>query len=65
MRAEVILAMEFSSAPPWGAARVAGLRALAESIAANTPGLVWKVWTEGEAEGRAGGLYALASRAEA
>ncbi len=57
--------MDFVAAPPWGAERVAALRALAESIAADTPGLLWKIWTEDAAAGRAGGLYAFASRAEA
>jgi endonuclease/exonuclease/phosphatase (EEP) superfamily protein YafD len=61
----VILAMDFASPPPWGEARVAKLRALAESIAAETPGLLWKIWTEDAAAGRAGGIYAFASRAEA
>jgi hypothetical protein len=57
--------MDFAAAPPWGAERVAALRALAESIATDTPGLLWKIWTEDEAAGRAGGLYAFRSRAEA
>jgi hypothetical protein len=57
--------MDFASPPPWGAERDAKLRALAESIAAETPGLVWKIWTEDESAGRAGGLYAFATRAEA
>jgi hypothetical protein len=45
----VILAMDFASPPPWG----------------ETPGLLWKIWTEDAAAGRAGGIYAFASRAEA
>jgi len=57
--------MDFASPPPWGEARVARLRALADRIAAETPGLLWKIWTEDEAAGRAGGLYAFRSRAEA
>lgn len=57
--------MDFASPPPWGEERAARLRALARSIAADTPGLLWKVWTEDEAAGRAGGLYAFRSRGEA
>ncbi len=61
----VILAMDFSAASPWGEERAVALRSLALSIAADTPGLLWKTWTEDEAEGRAGGLYAFRSRAAA
>jgi hypothetical protein len=57
--------MDFASPPPWGAERDARLRALAESIAAETPGLLWKIWTEDQAAGRAGGLYAFTNRADA
>ena len=57
--------MDFSTAPPWGEARVAALRALAESIARDTPGLLWKIWTEDQEASRAGGLYAFASRGQA
>ena len=32
------------------------LRGLAESIA-NEPGLIWKIWTENQAAGEAGGIY--------
>ena len=65
----IILQMDFATAPPPyplpGAARNALLRDLAHSIANGTPGLVWKIWTEDAAAGRAGGLYAFASRADA
>ncbi|MBY0339437.1 MAG: YdhR family protein [Acetobacteraceae bacterium] len=61
----VVLEMNFRAAPPWGAARVEKLRALADAIAAETPGLLWKIWTEDAAAGRAGGIYAFATRAEA
>jgi hypothetical protein len=57
--------MDFASPPPWGAERDARLRALAESIAAETPGLLWKIWTEDQTAGRAGGLYAFTNRADA
>lgn len=64
--ASVILQMDFATAPPPypppGAERNALLRTLAHSIADNTPGLVWKIWTEDAAAGRAGGLYAFTTR---
>lgn len=67
--ARVILQMDFATPPPPypepGEARDALLRPLAHSIATETPGLVWKIWTEDAAAGRAGGLYAFTSREEA
>jgi len=60
-----MLQMDFASPPPWGAERNAKLRALAHAIAAETPGLLWKIWTEDEAAGRAGGLYCFETRAQA
>lgn len=60
-----ILQMDFLSPPPWGAAREAALAPLARSIAQDTPGLLWKIWTEDAASGRAGGIYAFADRAAA
>jgi len=65
----IILQMDFATAPPPypppGAARNALLRELAHSIANDTPGLVWKIWTEDAAADRAGGLYAFTNRADA
>ena len=63
--APVILAMDFSWTPSDDPAVQASLRVLAESIAADTPGLLWKIWTRDAARGRAGGLYASADRAAA
>jgi hypothetical protein len=60
-----MLAMDFASPPPWGAARDAALAPLAQSIASDTPGLLWKLWIEDAPAGRAGGLYCFASRGEA
>lgn len=61
--------MDFATAPPPypapGAERNALLRSLAHSIADDTPGLLWKIWTEDAAAGRAGGLYAFTSREHA
>jgi len=63
----VILQMDFAPPPypPPGAARNALLLGLAHSIAKETPGLLWKIWTEDAAVGRAGGLYAFTNRADA
>ena len=61
----VILAMDFRSPPPFGPARDAALAPLAESIARDTPGLLWKIWTEDEANGEAGGIYLFVDRASA
>jgi len=65
----VILQMDFATAPPPypapGDERNALLLPLAHSIAADTPGLVWKIWTEDAASGRAGGLYAFTTREHA
>ena len=63
--APVILAMDFCRAPSDDPAVHAALQALAESIAADTPGLLWKIWTHDAARGRAGGLYAFRDRGAA
>lgn len=48
----------------FGPERTEALRPLAEDIA-RQPGLVWKIWTEDQAAGRAGGVYLFESRAAA
>ena len=66
MTPKAILQMDFiSPPPPPGPARDAALAPLARSIAQDTPGLVWKIWTEDAARGRAGGLYAFITREHA
>jgi hypothetical protein len=40
------------------------MEGLAQDIAAE-PDLVWKIWTENQAERRAGGIYVFATRAGA
>lgn len=51
-----LLHITFPYAGPWGEQMAQDFRELAVDIG-NTPGLVWKVWTESRAEGRAGGTY--------
>ncbi len=51
-----ILQVDFPFAGPWGQAMAEALEGLARSIA-EEPGLVWKIWTENEAAGEAGGIY--------
>ncbi|TCZ64338.1 monooxygenase [Roseicella aquatilis] len=60
----VVLIFDFPARPLGGPEQGAALRALAESIAGE-PGLLWKIWTESAAEGRAGGIYLFESRAAA
>lgn len=48
----------------FGPERTEALKPLAEDIA-GTPGLLWKIWTEEPAAGRAGGVYLFESRAAA
>lgn len=57
-----ILEFDFSFNGPWGTALAGAMQGLARDIAAE-PGLLWKLWTENEAEGRAGGIYAFESNA--
>lgn len=51
-----LLQVDFQYQGPWGDGMTAALRGLAESIA-NEPGLIWKIWTENQAAGEAGGIY--------
>lgn len=52
----VLLQIDFPAQGPWGSQMSGAYRQLAESIA-REPGLVWKIWTERESVGRAGGVY--------
>jgi hypothetical protein len=58
--AHTLLQFDFPFSGPWGADMTAAMEGLAQDIAAE-PGLVWKVWTENRAEGRAGGIYVFDS----
>lgn len=59
-----LVQVDFPHPGPWGDEMAAALDGLARSIASE-PGFLFKYWTENRAEGRAGGIYAFASRAEA
>ncbi|MBU8542250.1 MULTISPECIES: YdhR family protein [Roseomonadaceae] len=48
----------------FGPERTEALRPLAEDIAGQS-GLIWKIWTEEPAAGRAGGVYLFETRAAA
>lgn len=54
----VVLQMDFPLDGPWGQEMADAFTELGQSIA-DTPGLLWKIWTENAEEKRAGGLYAF------
>jgi hypothetical protein len=58
--AHTLLQFDFPFTGPWGGEMATAMEGLATDIAAE-PGLVWKVWTENAAEGRAGGIYVFDS----
>ena len=51
-----ILQVDFPYAGPWGEAMAEAMEGLARSIA-EEPGFLWKIWTENETAGEAGGIY--------
>jgi hypothetical protein len=59
-----LLQIDFPMDGPWGEEMAGAFRDLAETIAA-TPGLRWKIWTESQADGRAGGIYLFEDDASA
>jgi hypothetical protein len=59
----VVLIFDFPNTA-FGSERTEALKPLAEDIAGQ-PGLLWKIWTEEPAAGRAGGVYLFATRAAA
>lgn len=59
-----LLQFDFPYTGPWGAAMSAAMAELAQDIAGED-GLLWKIWTENEATGRAGGIYLFADAASA
>lgn len=60
----VILQVDFPFAGPFGEEMTKQMEGLALDIAAEK-GLVWKIWTESEAEKRAGGIYLFDNAADA
>ena len=59
-----LLQVDFPYAGPWGQAMTEAMEGLARSIA-EEPGLLWKIWTENEAAGEAGGVYLFKDMASA
>ncbi|WXL26256.1 monooxygenase [Ectopseudomonas mendocina] len=59
-----LLQIDFPHQGPWGADMSTAFKELAESIAAE-PGLIWKLWTENQKEGVAGGIYLFSDQASA
>ena len=59
-----LLQVDFPYQGPWGEEMATAMSGLAQSIA-QEPGLIWKIWTENEAEGRAGGIYVFDDAAAA
>ena len=51
-----LLQFDFPLAGPWGDEMATAFGDLA-GIIGRSPGLRWKIWTENEAEGTAGGIY--------
>ncbi len=59
-----ILQVHFPFDGPFGEAMVEAMTPLARSIN-DEPGLLWKIWTEDQQAGRAGGVYLFATRSDA
>ena len=59
-----LLQIDFPFQGPFGAAMSEALADLARSIS-DEPGFVWKIWTEDEAAGEAGGVYLFNDEASA
>ncbi len=59
-----LLQFDFPFAGPWGGAMAEALDGLARDISGEK-GLIWKIWTENEAEHRAGGIYLFSDPASA
>lgn len=59
-----ILQVDFPYTGPWGQEMSEAMDGLARSIA-EEPGLLWKIWTENESSGEAGGIYLFADASSA
>ena len=49
---------------PWGSEMTAAMQDLAQSIN-HEAGMIWKIWTENQAENRAGGIYLFETESDA
>ena len=59
-----LLQIDFPFEGPFGPQMTQAFSALAQSIT-QEPGLIWKIWTENEAEKQAGGIYLFANEDDA
>lgn len=59
-----ILQVDFPFSGPWGDTAAGAMADLANVIA-QAPGLRWKIWTESERDGMAGGIYCFDDEASA
>jgi len=59
-----ILQMDFPYDGPWGEEAAEAMKDLVSDIA-KTPGLRWKIWTENQQTGEAGGIYLFDDEASA
>lgn len=59
-----LLQIDFPANGPWGDAMAAAYSSLA-AVIAETPGLLWKIWTEDEATQCTGGVYLFVDRPSA
>lgn len=57
---KMLLQIDFPFAGPWGETIAQTLTPFAQDIATE-PGLLWKIWTENQQEGRAGGIHLFIS----
>ncbi len=64
MTSPVLLQIDFDYAGPYGDELAQLSAGLAADIAAE-PGLIWKIWTEDQAGGCAGGWYVFETRSQA
>ncbi len=60
----VLLQVDFEMEGPFGTEMSEGFQDLAESIN-EEPGFLWKIWTENENEGEAGGIYVFETKEDA
>ncbi len=59
-----LLQIDFDHDGPYGKDMAQAFRELAKSIAAE-PGFLWKIWTENQERGEAGGIYLFADQSSA